>query len=85
MTMFDRRTNLSGQVTEDAEKYFRNQVFKTRIPRSVRLAEAPSYGKPILVYDPSSVGAKCYLSLAREILKGRRAGSPEDVPARAAQ
>ncbi len=85
MTMFDRRTNLSGQVTEDAEKYFQNQVFKTRIPRSIRLAEAPSYGKPILVYDPSSVGAKCYLSLAREILKGRRVGSPEDVPARAAQ
>ncbi len=79
MTMFDRRTNLSGQVTQDAEKYFKDQVFKTRIPRSIRLAEAPSYGKPILLYDPTSIGAKCYLSLAREILKGHKSGSPDVV------
>lgn len=81
MTMFDRRTNLSGQVTADAEKYFKNQVFKTRIPRSVRLAEAPSFGKPILLYDPSSVGAKCYLSLAKEILRKRRRREPESAAA----
>ncbi len=85
MTMFDRRTNLSGQVTEDAEKYFKNQVFKTRIPRSVRLAEAPSFGKPILLYDPSSIGAKCYLSLAREILRKRKSGAPEIAAATAAR
>ena len=79
MTMFDRRTNLSGQVTQDAEKYFQEQVFKTRIPRSIRLAEAPSYGKPILVYDPTSIGAKCYLSLAKEILSGHKPGTPQSV------
>ncbi len=83
LTLFDRRTNLSGQVAEDAEKYFKNLVFRTRIPRTVRLAEAPSYGKPILLYDPTSIGAKSYLSLAKEILKGRAskraAGAPSQM------
>ncbi len=85
MTMFDRRTNLSAQVTEDAENYFTDQVFKTRIPRSIRLAEAPSFGKPILLYDPSSVGAKCYLSLAREIIKNRKSKAPDNVAVQAAR
>jgi len=81
LTLFDRRTNLSGQVAEDAEKYFKELVYKTRIPRTIRLAEAPSYGKPILLYDPTSLGSKSYLSLAREIVKGRKAGSAAGVTA----
>ncbi|MFW6335164.1 MAG: ParA family protein [Desulfosalsimonas sp.] len=67
LNLFDRRTNLSGQVAEDAEKYFKDQVFATRIPRAVRLAEAPSYGRPIIQYAPGSTGAESYMSLAREI------------------
>ena len=69
LTMFDRRTNLSFQVAEEAEKHFGDIVFATRIPRSVRLSEAPSYGEPIFLYDPSSVGAKSYLALAREVVE----------------
>jgi chromosome partitioning protein len=68
LTMFDKRTNLSHQVAEDAEKYFKYLVFKTMIPRNVRLGEAPSYGKPILLYDATSPGAQSYFSLAKEIL-----------------
>ncbi len=68
LTMFDKRTNLSGQVAEEAKKYFKDLVFKAVIPRSVRLGEAPSYGKPILLYDPTSTGAIGYIDLAREIL-----------------
>jgi chromosome partitioning protein len=68
LTMFDTRTNLSHQVAEDAGKYFKDLVFKTRIPRNVRLGEAPSFGKPILLYNAASVGAKSYFSLAGEIL-----------------
>ncbi len=69
LTMFDKRTNLSRQVAEDAEKYFKHLVFKTMIPRNVRLGEAPSFGKPILLYDATSTGAKSYFNLAREIIK----------------
>lgn len=69
LTMFDRRTNLSFQVAEEAEKHFNDLVFTTRIPRSVRLSEAPSYGEPIFLYAPSSVGAKSYLALAEEVVK----------------
>lgn len=69
LTMFDRRTNLSFQVAEEAEKHFNDLVFTTRIPRSVRLSEAPSYGEPIFLYDPSSVGAKSYLALAKEVVE----------------
>ncbi len=69
LTLFDKRTNLSGQVADDAEKYFKNMVYDTRIPRAVRLAEAPSYGKPIISYDPVSPGAVSYACLAREILR----------------
>ena len=69
LTMFDKRTNLSQQVAEEAEKYFNTLVFKTTVPRNVRLGEAPSFGKPILLYDASSAGAVSYLNLAREIMK----------------
>jgi chromosome partitioning protein len=72
LTMFDRRTNLAGQVAENAETYFRDMIFKTRIPRTVRLSEAPSYGKPIIFYDPASIGAKSYMALAAEIADGRQ-------------
>lgn len=72
LTMFDSRTNLSNQVAENAVKYFKNLVFKTRIPRTVRLGEAPSYGKPIIFYDPSSNSSKSYLALAKEVRNGSR-------------
>ena len=68
LTMFDKRTNLSHQVADDAVKYFKNLVFRTTVPRNVRLGEAPSYGKPILLYDAGSPGAKSYFDLAEEIL-----------------
>jgi chromosome partitioning protein len=68
LTMYDNRTNLSTQVMEEAVAYFKEKVYKTIIPRNVRLAEAPSYGKPISVYSPSSVGAKSYNNLAVEII-----------------
>ncbi len=69
LTMFDARTNLSSDVVAEVNKHFPGQVFKSIIPRSVRLAEAPSYGLPILSYAPSSNGALAYEALAREILK----------------
>ncbi len=68
LTMFDPRTNLSGDVVEEVKKYFPNQVFQAIIPRSVRLAEAPSYGIPISIYDPNSSGGRAYRALADEIL-----------------
>ena len=68
MTMFDGRTKLSSDVVSEVHRFFPDQVFKTLIPRSIRLAEAPSYGLPISLYAPESVGAKAYASLAREIL-----------------
>ena len=68
LTMFDRRTNLSYQVAEEAEKYFTDLVFKTMIPRNIRLSEAPSFGKPILLYDATSTGARSYIELARELM-----------------
>ena len=69
LTMFDKRTNLAQQVVEDAEKYFKKMIFKTRIPRNVKLGEAPSFGMPVIVYNKSSIGAKSYLALAEELLK----------------
>jgi chromosome partitioning protein len=69
LTMYDTRTRLSNQVAEEVQRYFDDKVFKTVITRNVRLAEAPSFGKPALLYDATSVGAKNYLSLAREIIK----------------
>ena len=68
LTMFDDRTNLTRQVANDLKEFFTNQVFQTVIPRSIRLAEAPSFGKPILSYDPRSKGAESYIQLAKEIL-----------------
>ncbi|MFN8380938.1 MAG: ParA family protein [Anaerolineales bacterium] len=69
LTMFDNRTNLSTDVVAEVNKHFPNQVFKSVIPRSVRLAEAPSYGLPISEYAPTSVGALAYEALAKELLK----------------
>lgn len=68
LTMFDARTNLSIQVVEDVKKYFKNKVYRTVIPRNVRLSEAPSFGLPIILYDPKSKGAECYLELAQEVI-----------------
>lgn len=68
LTMFDDRTNLTRQVAADLRDFFKDEVFKTVIPRSIRLAEAPSFGKPILAYDPRSKGAENYIQLAKEIL-----------------
>lgn len=68
LTMFDARTNLSIQVVEDVKKFFKNKVYKTIIPRNVRLSEAPSFGLPIILYDAKSKGAECYLELAQEVI-----------------
>jgi len=68
LTMFDARTNLSIQVVEEVKKYFKNKVYRTIIPRNVRLSEAPSFGLPIILYDPKSKGAECYLELADEVI-----------------
>lgn len=68
MSMFDGRTNLSIQVVEEVKKYFRGKVYSTVIPRNVRLAEAPSYGMPIIEYDPASKGAEAYREFAEEFL-----------------
>jgi chromosome partitioning protein len=69
LTMFDARLNLSQQVVEEARKFFAERVYKTLIPRNVRLSEAPSFGKPIVLYDPHSTGAESYRELAREVLE----------------
>jgi len=74
LTMFDRRTNLSYQVAEEAEKYFKDLVFKTMVPRNIRLSEAPSFGKPILLYDAASAGARSYFELAKEIMQNFNGG-----------
>jgi len=72
LTMFDERTNLTRQVADDLREFFSDEVFSTVIPRSIRLAEAPSYGKPILMYDPRSRGAESYIKLAKEILENEQ-------------
>lgn len=69
LTMFDARTNLSIQVVEEVKKYFGNKVYRTIIPRNVRLSEAPSYGLPIILYDSKSKGAECYMELAEEVIE----------------
>lgn len=68
LTMYDARLNLSRQVATDAREYFGNQVFDTVIPRNIRLAEAPSFGKPIILYDVASIGAQSYMSVAKELI-----------------
>ena len=74
LTMFDERTNLGQQVARDVREFFKEKVFRTVIPRNVRLGEAPSHGMPVLLYDIKSRGAEAYLSLAREVL-GRHAAT----------
>jgi len=69
LTMYDARLNLSKQVADEAKEYFGARMFKTVIPRNVRLAEAPSFGKPILMYDIGSIGAQTYLSVAEELIQ----------------
>ena len=88
LTMYDRRLNLSRQVADEAREYFGARVYRTTIPRNVRLAEAPSFGQPIVQYDVASAGAQSYLALARELLSGqspdtkRGAGRDLSPPAR---
>ena len=72
LTMNDARTNLSNQVISEVKAYFKDNVYKTIIPRNVKLSEAPSYGMPITVYAPKSKGARCYEKLTNEILKGKK-------------
>lgn len=69
LTMYDARTNLSMQVVEEVKKHFRDKVYRTIIPRNVRLSEAPSHGLPIILYDERSKGAECYLELAEEVIE----------------
>jgi chromosome partitioning protein len=72
LTMYDDRTNLTRQVAQDLKEFFADELLETVIPRSVRLAEAPSHGKPIIYYDVRSKGAECYIKLAKELLKRHR-------------
>jgi len=90
LTMYDARLNLSRQVAADAREYFGPKVYDSVIPRNVRLAEAPSFGKPIILYDVTSAGAQAYMSVAREVLvrhrpqatayTGTHASTPADLP-----
>jgi chromosome partitioning protein len=73
LTMFDRRNNLSDMVEADVRGYFGDKVYKTRIPRNVRVSEAPSHGKPVLLYDLNCAGSQAYVHLASEVLRRERA------------
>lgn len=84
LTMYDDRTNLAQQVTENLREFFKEKLLKTAIPRNVRLAEAPSYGKPVLLYDPRSRGAESYRELAAEILSRNGVESPKAKERKAA-
>lgn len=83
LTMFDSRNNLSGQVEADVREHFGDQVYKTRIPRNVRVSEAPSFGKPVLLYDLNCSGSQAYIALAKEIVQQEKRQSIENerVPA----
>lgn len=72
LTMYDGRLNLTSEVANEIKKYFPNKVYKTAIPRNVRLSEAPSFGKPVIYYDPASRGAKAYMELCNEIISKNR-------------
>ncbi|HUQ50372.1 MAG TPA: AAA family ATPase [Terriglobales bacterium] len=78
LTMYDDRTNLAQQVTGELKKFFGDKLFKTTIPRNVRLAEAPSYGKPVLAYDPRSRGAESYIRLAKEVMDSHSKRNSQD-------
>lgn len=84
LTMYDDRTNLAQQVTENLREFFKDKLLKTTIPRNIRLAEAPSYGKPVLIYDPRSRGAESYAELADEILARHKRVSPRAKERKAA-
>jgi chromosome partitioning protein len=84
LTMYDDRTNLAQQVTENLREFFKEKLFKTAIPRNVRLAEAPSYGKPVLIYDPKSRGAESYFDLGQELLDRHKIESPRAKERKAA-
>jgi len=83
MTMFDARTNLSRQVVAEVQEHFADRVYRTVIPRNIRLGEAPSYGRPVIQYDPSSAGARAYRELAVEFLarRGENVTHPKLMPA----
>ncbi len=74
-TMYDSRTNLSNQVVREIKGYFKSQVFETMVPRNVVLAEAPSHGRPVLLYNVGSVGAQAYLRLAKEVIQYAEKGT----------
>jgi chromosome partitioning protein len=84
LTMYDARLNLSRQVAADAREYFGSQVFETVVPRNVRLAEAPSFGKPIVLYDVQSIGAQAYMAIAHELI-ARESGKAAHVHATTTQ
>lgn len=84
LTMYDDRTNLAQQVTENLREFFKDKLLKTAIPRNVRLAEAPSYGKPVLLYDPKSRGSESYRELAEELLARHKVESPKAKDRKAA-
>jgi chromosome partitioning protein len=84
LTMYDDRTNLAQQVTENLRQFFKEKLLKTAIPRNVRLAEAPSYGKPVMLYDPRSRGAESYRDLAEELLARNQVESPRAKERKAA-
>lgn len=84
LTMYDDRTNLAQQVTENLREFFKDKLLKTAIPRNVRLAEAPSYGKPVMLYDPKSRGAESYRDLANELLERNKIESPKAKERKAA-
>jgi chromosome partitioning protein len=80
LTMYDDRTNLAQQVTQELRKHFGDKLLETIIPRNIRLAEAPSYGKPALLYDVRSRGAESYIRLAKELMERIMQSQPADVP-----
>jgi chromosome partitioning protein len=82
LTMYDARLNLSRQVAADAREYFGNKVFETVVPRNVRLAEAPSFGKPIVLYDVASIGAQAYMAIANELIAREKEPDRPDEPQR---
>ena len=77
--MYDARTNLSNQVVKEVKGYFEDKVYKTVIPRNVKLSEAPSYGMPITVYDSRSKGSKCYDKFTKEFIKSNQAAKAKHM------